>query len=350
MAFQSFQNMGRAPSPGRQQPGTFTPPQSTFGTSNPYGAVPRTPQPSAGYTGQGLPGNTSAQSGGNTGFGQNLNANPMAQMWGQTTSQAPTSGPAAASPSSNPYGQMSPGMMGSQTPAASPAPGTPGTPYTTDPTNGYYNQMFAGNNNPWGPMMNMEYAMLPWLAHQGSFAAGLEPQREASINNLINSYSPGNLEAQVGRVGQANNSQAIENAQQAAPMVAGMGGSTGAQQGEQLGQMNQAAASTNAFSNHLYSPEGQQAILSAILSAIGGGQQMTALGSMLPMQQAAEGGYTSQGQFNLQNAQQQNAWLNSLMGGLGGIFGSGGIQSIFKGLGGSGGSYGGTSAFSSPYI
>ncbi len=115
------------------------------------------------------------------------------------------------------------------------------------------------------------------VQNQANYAAGLEPQRQRAVGQLIHSFSP-----QAGHAAAASQKNAaFANLQRAVNQarVSGAGFGPGFMQGNQLALSNQAAQQANQIDQQYASPQYQQQQLGQLLSVLNQAQELPGLGA-----------------------------------------------------------------------
>jgi len=162
-------------------------------------------------------------------------------------------------------------------------------------------------------LLNM---FLPGARDQANFANQLEPFRQSSILNTINTLSPGNRQSLVDQYRRKATARAKDQARNSALLGASRGFGSGATQGAELDALNQAARASNDYDAQLNSPEGVMQALAAIMAAVGEGQNSNMLSQVLSL----VGPASMTDQMALQRPQGQSG-LGALLQGVGGIAG-----------------------------
>lgn len=194
----------------------------------------------------------------------------------------------------------------------------------------------GGGTNLWDPnsedrwLTNFLTGNSNLLGQQQGFSNQLEPLRQNSIMQWIQAQQPGNIEADVNRMGRINSGIAGQNSMDRSAAMRAGGAGSGAIGGSTEGQYNQAAHATNQYANQAYSPEAQQQRLMQMLGVIQGGQSNPAFGQTMQAQGASQSLYEF---LRHLDAQQQQGGLGGLFGSvLGMVTGGGGGLGWLKGL------------------
>lgn len=119
---------------------------------------------------------------------------------------------------------------------------------------------------------NLYQMLLPMLQGQMAFGAGLQPQKQALMQQLLQSMSPEGMANLTRMFGQQQAGMATDQGQKMAGQLRSQGLSSGAQAGAILGAQNNATKASNQFAYNAQSPAGQMQAGQAALGMINGAQ------------------------------------------------------------------------------